>query len=180
MKKYCSVHLSWNTRRSPSIVLCFNTAISNSTRSTEKNTFYGRKPTHIHQSPQSPPDGAKEAKEQWLEEKCQEIERKKDQNPNEMFKRIREITGKMVSRPSACIKSSTGEILYEPEDVARRWSEYLGQLFNDFRTNEVFTHYSMLSPVHQSPITKSYGHFTSQKQTKLQDQMRWPPRCSKH
>ena len=81
----------------------------------------------------------KEAKEQWLEEKCQEIERQKDQNPKEMFKRIREITGKMVSRPSACIKSSTGEILYEPEDVARRWSEYLGQLFNDFRTNEEFT-----------------------------------------
>ena len=37
MKKYCSVHLSWNTRRSPSIILCFNTAISNATRSTEKN-----------------------------------------------------------------------------------------------------------------------------------------------
>ena len=62
----------------------------------------------------------KEAKEQWLEEKCQEIERQKDQNPKEMFKRIRKITGKIVSRPSACIKSSTGEVLYEPEDVARR------------------------------------------------------------
>ena len=43
MKKYCSVHLSWNMRRTPSIFLCFNTAISNSTRSTEKNRFYGRK-----------------------------------------------------------------------------------------------------------------------------------------
>ncbi len=32
--------LSWNKRRSPSIFLCFNTAISNLTRSTEKN---GRK-----------------------------------------------------------------------------------------------------------------------------------------
>ena len=39
-------------------LLCFSTAISNSTRSTEKNKFYGRKPTHIHQSPQSPPDRA--------------------------------------------------------------------------------------------------------------------------
>ena len=43
MKKYWSVHVSCNTRRSPSIFLCFNTAISNSTRSTEKNRFYGRK-----------------------------------------------------------------------------------------------------------------------------------------
>ena len=43
MKKYGSVHLSWNMRRSPSIFLCFNTAISNSTRSTENNRCYGRK-----------------------------------------------------------------------------------------------------------------------------------------
>ena len=68
-----------------------------------------------------------------------------------MFKRIREITGKMVSRPSACIKSSTGELLYEPEDAARRWSEYLGQLFNDFRTNEEFISLNALSG---PPITK--------------------------
>ena len=40
MKKYCSVRLSWKTRRSPSTFLCFNRAISNSTRSTEN---YGRK-----------------------------------------------------------------------------------------------------------------------------------------
>ena len=43
MKKYGSVHLSWNMRRSTSIFLCFNTSISNSTRSTENNRFYGRK-----------------------------------------------------------------------------------------------------------------------------------------
>ena len=37
------IDLFWNTRRSPSIFLCFNTAISNPTRSTEKDGFYGRK-----------------------------------------------------------------------------------------------------------------------------------------
>ena len=37
------------------------------------------------------------------------------------------------------------------EDVARRWSEYLGQLFNDFRTNEEFTPLNALSG---PPITK--------------------------
>ena len=93
----------------------------------------------------------KEAKEQWLEEKCQEIERQKYQNPKEMFKRIREITGKMVSRQSACIKSSTGEILYEPENVARRCFEYLGQLFNDFRNQRgvYITQCSLRSTNHQ-------------------------------
>ena len=35
--------LSWNTLRSPSILLCFNTVISNPTRSTEEDGFYGRK-----------------------------------------------------------------------------------------------------------------------------------------
>ena len=44
MKKYWSVHLSWITRPTSSIFLCFNTAISNSTRSTEKNSFFARKP----------------------------------------------------------------------------------------------------------------------------------------
>ena len=43
MKKYGSVHLFWNMRRSTSIFLCFNTSISNWTRSTENNRFYGRK-----------------------------------------------------------------------------------------------------------------------------------------
>ena len=43
IKKCGSAHLSWNMRRSPSIFLCFNTAISNSTRSTENNRLYGRK-----------------------------------------------------------------------------------------------------------------------------------------
>ena len=51
MKKYWSVHLSWNTRRSPSVFLCFNTTISILTRSTEKHT-------HICQSPLNAPDRA--------------------------------------------------------------------------------------------------------------------------
>ena len=50
MKKYGSVHLSWNMRRSPLIFLCFNTSISNSTRSTENKKNYGRK------TPLNPPD----------------------------------------------------------------------------------------------------------------------------
>ena len=78
----------------------------------------------------------KEAKEQWLEEEYQEIERLKDQNVREMFKRIRVITGKMSSHPSTYIKSATGKILYEPEDVAKTWSKYLVQLFEDIRTEE--------------------------------------------
>ena len=56
MKKYLSVHLSWNRRRSPSIFLCFDKAISNSTRSTEKNRFMGEKQTYIRESRLNPPD----------------------------------------------------------------------------------------------------------------------------
>ena len=50
MKKYWSVHLSWNTRRSPSIFLCFDKDISNLTRSTEKNIFMGERQTNIRES----------------------------------------------------------------------------------------------------------------------------------
>ena len=58
MKKYCSVRLSWNTRRSPSIFICFKAAISNSTRSTENNILYGRKTDRATTIWLNPPDRA--------------------------------------------------------------------------------------------------------------------------
>ena len=49
MKKYGSVHLSWNMRLSPSIFLCFNTSISNDRP--KITDFMGEK-----QTPLNPPD----------------------------------------------------------------------------------------------------------------------------
>ena len=57
LNKYWCVSSSWNTRSSPSIFLCFNTAISNLTRSTENNCLRENQ-THIHQSSLNPPDRA--------------------------------------------------------------------------------------------------------------------------
>jgi len=77
------------------------------------------------------------AKEQWLEQRCQEVEKlKDDQNLKEMYKGIREITGKIPSGPATCIKSLTGEILFKPVDVAERWSEYLSQLFDGVKMDD--------------------------------------------
>ena len=51
------------------------------------------------------------AKEQWLEEKCQEIERFKDIKIKEMFKKIREIARKGPLPVSRGNRSSGGRIL---------------------------------------------------------------------
>ena len=80
------------------------------------------------------------AKEQWLEQEYQEMERLKNQNSKEMFQRIQEITSKISVCPSTCIKSATGKVvLYELEDIAEWWSEYPGQLFKDVRTVKEIT-----------------------------------------
>ena len=75
-------------------------------------------PNKYHQIYNTITQKCRTAKEQWLEQKCQEMERLKNQNSKEMFLRIREITRKISVRPSTFIKSATGKVLYEPEDVA--------------------------------------------------------------
>ena len=74
----------------------------------------------------------KEAKEGWLEEKCQEVERL-NLNPNskEMFKKIREIAGKRSKPASKCIKDKSGKTLFEEQQIAARWEEYIKKLFED-------------------------------------------------
>jgi len=58
------------------------------------------------------------------------------------------------------IKSSSGKILYKPKDVAKRWSEYLGRLFNDNREEEESVPAAPLSgpPILKNEVRKSL-HF---------------------
>ena len=71
-----------------------------------------------------------------MEEKCQDIERFKDINIKEMFKKIREIARKGPLPASRGIRSSRGRILWEPEDIAKRWEEYIASLFHDDREDD--------------------------------------------
>ena len=78
----------------------------------------------------------KEAKDKWLEEKCQEIEQH-SLNPKEMYKKVKEIAGKRSSPASKCIRAADGSILHEHCDVANRWVEYVKDLFHDEEEQEM-------------------------------------------
>jgi hypothetical protein len=74
-----------------------------------------------------------EAKEKWLSEQCSEIENKLSVNTKYAHKKSDEITGKSRCTSSGCIKSKNGSILMEKSDILNRWSEYIGELFDDNR-----------------------------------------------
>ena len=75
----------------------------------------------------------KEAKEKWLNDKCAEIEKQYGKN-NTVHQRINDLTNrKSCSSSSGCIKAKDGTILLEKRDIMNRWTEYIGELFDDER-----------------------------------------------
>ena len=70
-------------------------------------------------------------KEEWLEEKCQEVEGLERVDSRLMTEKIREITGKKKTLRSTVIKDSDGSILTERREVLGRWQQYVGNLYRD-------------------------------------------------
>ena len=73
------------------------------------------------------------AQEIWLNKECAEIEKYKNNESVAMYKKIKEISGHNICSFSGCIKSKTGNVIMEKEQVLRRWTEYIGELFHDKR-----------------------------------------------
>ncbi|KAG1673509.1 Craniofacial development protein 2 [Nymphon striatum] len=74
------------------------------------------------------------AKENWINEQCQEIEHKKNTDSKYMHSKIKDISGiKSRYTSTNCIKSKEGIMLMEKEDILNRWSEYVEELFMDNR-----------------------------------------------
>ena len=69
------------------------------------------------------------AKEIWLNDQCEEIERKKTTDSKYMHNKIKDIAGQKSSSQSKCIKSKDGEILMNKTDILKRWAEYIEDLF---------------------------------------------------
>ncbi|GFS23264.1 endonuclease-reverse transcriptase [Elysia marginata] len=78
-----------------------------------------------------------QAKEKWLNEQCEEIEKELYKEPKAMYKRIQEITGRKASSKSGCIKSKDGSIIMEKDKKVERWSEYISELFDDDRNEDL-------------------------------------------
>ena len=74
-----------------------------------------------------------EAKENWLNNKCLEIELLQRHAPNTMYKNIEEIVGKKNQCSTGCLKAKNGEIIMEKDKILERWSEYIKELFDDER-----------------------------------------------
>ena len=78
---------------------------------------------------------AREDKNSYLEGKCLEMEREKDKNSREVFKIVKEITGKWVSRTDV-INDERGKTLTESKDIKNRWVEYCSKLYECKEENQ--------------------------------------------
>ncbi|GFR69145.1 RNA-directed DNA polymerase from mobile element jockey-like [Elysia marginata] len=73
------------------------------------------------------------AKENWINNKCKDIDLHKKLDPKTMYKNIEEITGKKVCSSTGCLKAKNGGIIIDKERILERWAEYIEELFNDNR-----------------------------------------------
>ena len=72
-------------------------------------------------------------KEKWLNNKCEEIEAKKNTDAGNMHSNIRQITGGRKCTSNGCVKSKSAEIIMEIAQVLQRWTEYIKELYEDDR-----------------------------------------------
>ncbi|GFO15032.1 craniofacial development protein 2-like [Plakobranchus ocellatus] len=55
------------------------------------------------------------SKENWINEKCKEIEQQRKHTPQTMYRNIEEITGKITFLSTGCIKAMNGDIIIDKE-----------------------------------------------------------------
>src|SRR3984885_7608136 len=74
---------------------------------------------------------AKQCKEQWLEEKCNEAENSAGrQDTRRLFQIAKEICGNDNPK-SATVKDKEGKVLEDKADIKNRWKEYYETLYNE-------------------------------------------------
>ena len=66
---------------------------------------------------------------------ARELEKlRKANNSRELHKQVKEMTGcKKSHQGTGCIKSRDGNILFEQEEIQKRWVEYIDELYDDNR-----------------------------------------------
>ena len=79
----------------------------------------------------------RKAKEQWLTDHCQEIEKcKKQDKTKEIHEKIKNFTNKKNTLKQAFgIMSKDGKLLFEQEYNSKRCSHYISNLYNDNRND---------------------------------------------
>ena len=77
----------------------------------------------------------RQTKEKWYADQCEEIELlEKQYKTREMHKKVKDLTNRNSRKTaSGYIKDKNGKLLFDQEDIAIRWAEYITELYNDDR-----------------------------------------------
>ena len=75
----------------------------------------------------------RKAKEEWINEQCQEIEKCQTVDPTFLYKKVKTLTRKNFCSSSGCIKAKDGTLIMEKAERMARWAEYVDELFEDKR-----------------------------------------------
>ena len=77
-------------------------------------------------------DECRQAKENWLNEQCEEIESlEKQHKTKEMYDKVKELTKKCTLKGGGSITDKNGKILFDQEEIDKRWVEYIKELYDD-------------------------------------------------
>ena len=77
-------------------------------------------------------DECRQAKENWLNEQCEEIESlEKQHKTKEMYDKVKGLTKKCTVRSGGSITDKNGKILFYQEENCKRWVEYIKELYDD-------------------------------------------------
>ncbi|GFS27514.1 RNA-directed DNA polymerase from mobile element jockey-like, partial [Elysia marginata] len=104
-----------------------------------------------------------EAKEDWLNYNCYLIEELlKDNKPRQMYEEIKKFTSNKI-KVGGNIKNEKGEILMETEQIIKRWSEFVEQLFDDHRGENPIQSFLQGSCILASEVAEALKHMKSGK-----------------
>ena len=73
------------------------------------------------------------AKETWLKKQCEEME---NQNSKDLHRKIKDLCHTKTGGSTGCLKSKDGNIIMDKDKILERWTEYIGDLYNDNRDED--------------------------------------------
>jgi len=78
------------------------------------------------------------AKEKWWEEQCEELEMLQKRGRHDLvYENIKKLTRRNNTGGGTTIKDKNGKLLENPEDIRRRWKEYVEELYWGDNNNNV-------------------------------------------
>ena len=71
------------------------------------------------------------AKETWIEEQSKELEDFENKNIQQMYSKIKRMSKRKCRPTNTVIRAKDGRVVMEEEDILSRWTEYIGDLFDE-------------------------------------------------